>query len=158
MSFTMRRTSSCRSTYALVLISPPTRTRPVVVNVSHATFASGSFAKMASSTPSDTWSQSLSGCPSVTLSLVKRNRCDIWNAPCEPATHRLRTRHAWREYRDARLAYRVGGESLFRRAGIRRRVPARIDLHAHTLVSDGTLSPTQLVHAAAGAGLAAVAI
>ena len=37
------------------------------------------------------------------------------------------------------------------------RVP-RIDLHAHTTVSDGTLSPTQLVELAAREGLAALAV
>ena len=35
---------------------------------------------------------------------------------------------------------------------------ARVDLHTHTLVSDGTLSPTQLVQAAAHAKLAAIAV
>ena len=33
-----------------------------------------------------------------------------------------------------------------------------VDLHTHTFVSDGTLSPTQLVEQAAAAGLAAIAI
>ena len=40
----------------------------------------------------------------------------------------------------------------------RPRVPRRIDLHAHTVVSDGTLTPTQLVELAAREGLAALAI
>ena len=34
----------------------------------------------------------------------------------------------------------------------------RIDLHAHTVVSDGTLTPTQLVELAARKGLAAIAV
>ena len=72
MSVMMLRTSFGMSTYVSVVISPPTRTRPVVANVSHATRAAGSFAKMASSTPSLTWSQSLSGWPSVTDSEVNR--------------------------------------------------------------------------------------
>jgi predicted metal-dependent phosphoesterase TrpH len=37
-------------------------------------------------------------------------------------------------------------------------VDARIDLHAHTTVSDGTLSPTQLVELAAREGLKALAL
>jgi hypothetical protein len=54
-----------------VVISPATRIRPVVVAASQATRASGSSRSIASSTPSLIWSHSLSGCPSVTLSLVK---------------------------------------------------------------------------------------
>src|SRR5713226_1985630 len=65
------RTMAAMSIQAVVVISPATRTRPVVVAVSHATRAMGSWAMMASSTPSEIWSQSLSGCPSVTDSLVK---------------------------------------------------------------------------------------
>ena len=57
----------------LVVISPATKTMPVVVTVSHATRAVGSCSKMASSTASDIWSHILSGCPSVTDSDV--NRC-----------------------------------------------------------------------------------
>ena len=60
------------STYVLVVISPITSTSPVVVQVSHATRADGSSAIIASSTASDIWSQSLSGCPSVTDSDVNR--------------------------------------------------------------------------------------
>ncbi len=59
------------SAYAVVVISPATRTVPVVVAVSQATRALGSFAMSASRTASDTWSQSLSGWPSVTDSLEK---------------------------------------------------------------------------------------
>src|SRR5438034_6281825 len=65
------RTTAGMSTQADVVISPATSTSPVVVAVSHATRAIGSCARMASSTPSEIWSQSLSGCPSVTDSLVK---------------------------------------------------------------------------------------
>lgn len=36
--------------------------------------------------------------------------------------------------------------------------PRRIDLHAHTVVSDGTLTPTELVELAAREGLAAIAV
>ena len=35
---------------------------------------------------------------------------------------------------------------------------AGVDLHAHTTASDGSLTPTELVHAAAGLGLAALAV
>src|SRR2546425_839174 len=65
------RTTADISIQAEVVISPATSTKPVVVAVSHATRAMGSCAKIASSTPSEIWSQSLSGCPSVTDSLVK---------------------------------------------------------------------------------------
>src|SRR5690242_21553114 len=59
------------STQVEVVISPATRTSPVVVAASQATRAIGSSRSIASRTPSLIWSQSLSGCPSVTLSLVK---------------------------------------------------------------------------------------
>src|SRR5450759_1572399 len=67
------RTTDDISIQAEVVISPATSTRPVVVAVSQATRASGSWANMASSTPSEIWSHSLSGCPSVTDSLVKKD-------------------------------------------------------------------------------------
>src|SRR5215470_11227527 len=47
-------------------------TRPVVTAVSQATRASGSLARIASRTPSEIWSASLSGWPSVTDSDVNR--------------------------------------------------------------------------------------
>src|SRR5436309_8415623 len=56
-----------------VEISPATTTSPVVINVSQATRASGSSARTASRTVSEIWSATLSGCPSVTDSEVKRN-------------------------------------------------------------------------------------
>src|SRR6266542_2249804 len=49
-------------------------TRPVVRSVSQATRPSGSSARTASRTASEIWSASLSGCPSVTDSEVKRYR------------------------------------------------------------------------------------
>src|SRR6266581_6084686 len=67
------RTTAGISIQAEVVISPATSTSPVVVAASQATLARGSWAKMASSIPSDIWSQSLSGCPSVTDSLVKKD-------------------------------------------------------------------------------------
>src|SRR6266571_2706825 len=65
------RTTAAMSIQAEVVISPATSTKPVVVAVSQATRAIGSCAKIASSTASEIWSHSLSGCPSVTDSLVK---------------------------------------------------------------------------------------
>src|SRR4051794_19639626 len=59
------------STYASVDISPPTTTKPVVMNVSQATRAWGSLVRTASRTESEIWSAILSGCPSVTDSDVK---------------------------------------------------------------------------------------
>src|SRR5713101_5549539 len=47
--------------------------RPFVIAVSQATRAWASCASMPSSTASDTWSQTLSGWPSVTDSEVRRN-------------------------------------------------------------------------------------
>src|SRR5438477_112352 len=61
------------STYTFVVISPATTTRPVVISVSQATRPVGSSASTASSTESEIWSATLSGCPSVTDSDVKRN-------------------------------------------------------------------------------------
>src|SRR6266550_20018 len=90
MSCTTLRTRCGTSTYAWVVISPATRITPVVVAVSHATRELGSWRKHSSSMPSDTWSQSLSGWPSVTDSLVKRTRSvdmkdsGIGSGPCFP--------------------------------------------------------------------------
>src|SRR2546421_11023334 len=67
------RTTAGISTQEDVVISPATSTRPVVVAVSHAIRATVSCARIASSTPSEIWSHSLLGCPSVTDSLVKND-------------------------------------------------------------------------------------
>src|SRR3954452_12011889 len=61
------------SMYLLVVISPATTTRPVVISVSQATRLFGSLPSAASSTASEIWSAILSGWPSVTDSDVKRN-------------------------------------------------------------------------------------
>src|SRR4029079_16576147 len=63
---------SWMSTYVVVVISPDTTTRPVLTRVSHATRPPGSSRRTASSTPSEIWSATLSGCPSVTDSEVNR--------------------------------------------------------------------------------------
>src|SRR6478735_3866213 len=55
-----------------VEISPETTTRPVLTSVSHATRPPGSTRRTASRTPSEIWSATLSGCPSVTDSEVNR--------------------------------------------------------------------------------------
>src|SRR3954452_14911692 len=60
------------STYVFGEISPDTTTRPVFTSVSHATRPVGSSAITASSTPSEIWSATLSGWPSVTDSDVNR--------------------------------------------------------------------------------------
>src|SRR2546421_3316975 len=67
------RTRRGMSTYTFVVISPATTTRPVVISVSQATRPSGSSARTASSTESEIWSATLSGCPSVTDSEVNEN-------------------------------------------------------------------------------------
>src|SRR5260221_736285 len=74
MSQTVSRTIFGMSTYADVVISPATTTRPVVSSVSHATRPDVSSARIASSTASETWSAILSGWPSVTDSDVKVQR------------------------------------------------------------------------------------
>src|SRR3954468_22295935 len=60
------------STKVVVEISPETTTRPVLTSVSQATRPVGSSAMTASSTPSEIWSATLSGWPSVTDSEVNR--------------------------------------------------------------------------------------
>src|SRR5215217_6507121 len=60
------------STYVVVEISPDTTTSPVFTSVSQATRPYGSSLSTASRTPSEIWSATLSGCPSVTDSDVKR--------------------------------------------------------------------------------------
>src|SRR5215216_909619 len=63
------------STYTSVVISPETTTSPVLTSVSQATRPFGSSVITASRTPSEIWSQILSGWPSVTDSEV--NRCSF---------------------------------------------------------------------------------
>ena len=70
ISRTVSRTIFWISTYAFVEISPMTITIPVVVQVSHATRLIGSCSNSASKIASEIWSQTLSGCPSVTDSDV----------------------------------------------------------------------------------------
>src|SRR3954451_24921581 len=60
------------STYVSVEISPETTTRPVFTSVSQATRPVGSSRMTASRTPSEIWSATLSGWPSVTDSEVNR--------------------------------------------------------------------------------------
>ncbi len=74
MSQTTPRTSASRSTQALVVISPETSTKPVLMRVSQATRDSGSWARMASRIASEIWSAILSGWPSETDSEVKSLR------------------------------------------------------------------------------------
>src|SRR3954447_6456644 len=81
MSPTMPRTMRGMSTYASVVISPATTTRPVVQSTSQATRPSRSSASTASSTPSEIWSATLSGCPSVTDSDENRNSLTAGTLP-----------------------------------------------------------------------------
>src|SRR5439155_18245052 len=74
MRRTVCRTTACTSQYTSVVISPSTKTRPVVVATSMAARAPGSRAMTSSRTASATASHSMSGCPSVTDSDVKRRR------------------------------------------------------------------------------------
>ena len=75
MSQMVRRTMSANSIGVVVVISPATTTRPVVISVSQATREFGSPASAASRMASEIWSAILSGCPSVTDSEV--NRCSL---------------------------------------------------------------------------------
>jgi hypothetical protein len=72
--FRTPRTTSGISTYASVVTSPETMATPVVTIVSTATRLRGSWVSMASRIPSEIWSATLSGWPSVTDSEVKRCR------------------------------------------------------------------------------------
>src|SRR5205814_3175069 len=74
ISLIVERTTSWKSTNALVVISPATTARPVATSVSHATRLTGSCARIASRIESEIWSAILSGCPSVTDSDVNRWR------------------------------------------------------------------------------------
>src|SRR3972149_8392171 len=77
MPVTTRRASSSKLTWARVVISPKSMTKPVLVAVSQATREAGSCARQASTTASETWSQILSGWPSVTDSDVNRSRGEV---------------------------------------------------------------------------------
>src|SRR6266850_7029647 len=72
MSRTVSRTIAGMSMTALVVISPATKTTPVVTRVSIATRDCSSLMRAASSRLSEIWSAILSGCPSVTDSEVNR--------------------------------------------------------------------------------------
>src|SRR3954467_12093202 len=67
--------------FAWVVISPAITTRPVLHSVSAATRDLGSCARMASSTASEIWSETLSGWPSETDSDVNRNSLFITGHP-----------------------------------------------------------------------------
>ncbi len=72
MSLMVRRTTLGMSTQVVVVISPAMMAMPVLTRVSHATRQPGSSAMQASRMASEIWSQTLSGCPSVTDSEVNR--------------------------------------------------------------------------------------
>src|SRR5687768_8747177 len=86
------RTTEGRSTHVDVVISPAMTAKPVVTSVSQATRAVGSSPIMASSTASEIASATLSGCPSVTDSDVKR-----WEAGTGLGKEVLRGRSAKRK-------------------------------------------------------------
>src|SRR6186997_9186 len=72
MSRTVSRTISGTLRWTWVEISPETTAMPVLTRVSQATRPPGSSPMIASRTPSEIWSATLSGWPSVTDSEVKR--------------------------------------------------------------------------------------
>src|SRR5436189_2502618 len=103
MLLTVSLTTFGISTYVLVVISPATKTTPVVTRVSHATRPSGSSFRTASSTASEIWSATLSGWPSVTDSEVKRNsRAGMATKAIAAAERRFRLLDA-QEERDLKL-------------------------------------------------------
>src|SRR4051794_9358429 len=66
------RATASKLTRAFVVISPASTTRLFLTSVSAATRERGSWARIASSTASEIWSATLSGCPSDTDSDVNR--------------------------------------------------------------------------------------
>src|SRR5450756_1704905 len=80
------------SSSACVVTSPITTHSPLVMAVSQATRAWGSCASIPSSTASETWSQTLSGCPSVTDSEVRRNDEDALKEVVTTAANHTRGR------------------------------------------------------------------
>src|SRR3989344_5640071 len=78
---TTSRATLSKSTLALVVISPASTTRLFLTSVSQATRAALSCVRIASSTASEIWSQTLSGWPSDTDSEVKRKLSDIFTTP-----------------------------------------------------------------------------
>src|SRR3954465_5606236 len=75
------RATASKLTRALVVISPASTTRLFLTSVSAATRERGSWARIASSTASEIWSATLSGCPSDTDSEVNRKSL-IACVPC----------------------------------------------------------------------------
>src|SRR6266850_1420712 len=73
MRWMVLRATASKFTRALVVISPASTTRLFLTSVSAATRERGSWARIASSTASEIWSATLSGCPSDTDSEVNRN-------------------------------------------------------------------------------------
>src|SRR5918996_6303830 len=72
MRWMVLRATASKFTRALVVISPASTTRLFFTSVSAATRERGSCARIASSTASEIWSATLSGCPSDTDSEVNR--------------------------------------------------------------------------------------
>src|SRR5919109_1998404 len=72
MRWMVLRATASKLTRALVVISPASTTRLFFTRVSAATRERGSWARIASSTASEIWSATLSGCPSDTDSEVNR--------------------------------------------------------------------------------------
>src|SRR6185437_1098302 len=77
MSRIVSRIVRWMSSSAWVVTSPMTTQSPLVIAVSQATRASRSWDSMPSSTASETWSQTLSGWPSVTDSEVSRKDLEL---------------------------------------------------------------------------------
>src|SRR5262245_42543581 len=142
MSWTTPRTSGGMSTCAREVISPATTTRPVVVSVSQATRERGSWASIASSTASETWSQSLSGWPIETDSEVKSERDMAGGLP------RSRTGQSRRERRRIQSAGALRSSSAprastaSRASGPTARTHSRVPLLAASESSESTLRPS----------------
>src|SRR5687768_8271962 len=81
MRWIVFRATASKFTRALVVISPASTTRLFLTSVSAATRERGSCARIASSTASEIWSATLSGCPSDTDSEVNRKSLIAWRLP-----------------------------------------------------------------------------
>src|SRR5262245_16124243 len=143
MSWTTPRTRGGMSTCALLVISPATTTRPVVVRVSQASRERESCASIASSTASEIWSHILSGWPIETDSDVKSDRDMAQRAPW--GLEARQSRRGGRVIQSAivarsRSAPRASTAS--RASGPTARTQSRVPLLAASESSERTLRPS----------------
>src|ERR1700694_604727 len=124
------------SSSACVVTSPMTIHSPFVMAVSHATRASASWLSIPSRTASETWSQTLSGWPSVTDSEVSRYEGDVLN---ELATTAVNDIGVGRLGRAAPIRGRSRAVAL---APILRGLAEQLSLHRKYVVEDAIDAPS----------------